>query len=332
MALPFIVNTMDPRFPVLTMLAAACLAVSTIDSRAAPVNNPAATTAAAFNPESVPVTSRSLPAFPYVDWPEKLKPSLRKATQEDFDRAWFVAGAAPYSVEGRVDRRRFSPSQAKMSGLEIARNYEAALKELGAVRVDTMHPLDKNFPAENSSARNRFVKEKLRIYGDGIRYSTYLIRTTDKRIWIGVGVSRQIVQITTVEEKNMERSVALTKANEMKAALDKAGFIALYIHFDTDKAALRDDGKPAVNEIAKLLKDNPGLKISVEGHTDDSGDAKRNKVLSEQRASTIVAALKSSGIDAGRLKSAGFGSARPVADNRTEEGRARNRRVELVKT
>ncbi len=129
----------------------------------------------------------------------------------------------------------------------------------------------------------------------------------------------------------MEQAVGFTRADEMKAALEQQGFIALYINFDTDKAELRDDGKPAVEEIAKLLKANPGLKVSVEGHTDDSGDARRNKALSEQRAATIVTALKSSGIEAARLKSAGFGAARPVADNRTEQGRASNRRVELVK-
>lgn len=277
------------------------------------------------------MTRKALPAFPYLDWPGNLPENVRRAKQRDFDRAWFVAGAAPHAAEGRVDRRRYQLHSAKMSKFEATRNYEMALKELGAVRVDAMRPWNKEFPAKDSSARNSFVRHQLDLYGNGLDYSTYVIRTPDKRVWIGLGITERSVSITTLEEQEMERSVALTRADDMKTALDKQGFVALYINFDTDQTTLRADGKPAVDEIARLLKNNPGLKLSVEGHTDNSGDAKRNKVLSEGRAATIVTALKTAGIAAGRLKSAGFGADKPVADNRTEEGRASNRRVELVK-
>ncbi len=310
----------------------ATLAVCIADSHGAEPAAAAVTAAAAFDPDSVPVSTRPLPAFPYLDWPSKVAPGDRHSKQKDFDRAWFVAGAAPHAAEGRVDRRHYSLRRAGMSRLEAARNYEIALKELGAVRVDTMHPSNKNFPAKNAAARHAFVTNKLGLNGNGITYATYLVRTAEKRVWIGLGITDTKVNITTLEEKKMDRSVALTKADEMKAALDKQGFIALYINFDTDKATLRDDGKPTVDEIARLLKDDRGLKISIEGHTDNSGDARRNKILSEQRAAAIVTALKASGIDAARLKSAGFGADKPIADNRTEQGRASNRRVELVKS
>jgi outer membrane protein OmpA-like peptidoglycan-associated protein len=83
--------------------------------------------------------------------------------------------------------------------------------------------------------------------------------------------------------------------------------------------------------IATLLKSNPTLKLGVEGHTDNVGDAASNKKLSEARAKSVTAAIVASGVDAARLSAAGFGQEKPVADNRTEEGRAKNRRVELVK-
>jgi outer membrane protein OmpA-like peptidoglycan-associated protein len=123
----------------------------------------------------------------------------------------------------------------------------------------------------------------------------------------------------------------VVSANELLQELNKNGFVALYINFDTGKAELKQDGVAAVKEIATLMKSNPTLKLSVEGHTDNVGDAGSNKKLAEARAKSVTAAIVASGIEAARLSAAGFGQDKPVADNRTEEGRAKNRRVELVK-
>jgi outer membrane protein OmpA-like peptidoglycan-associated protein len=117
----------------------------------------------------------------------------------------------------------------------------------------------------------------------------------------------------------------------MLAALDKQGFIALDIHFDTAKAVIKPESQPTVDQIVALLKSNPKLKISVEGHTDNVGTLQSNQVLSEARAAAVVEAIVKQGVDRARLASAGFGQSTPVADNRTEEGRAKNRRVELVR-
>jgi len=86
-----------------------------------------------------------------------------------------------------------------------------------------------------------------------------------------------------------------------------------------------------VEQIVDLMKSNPGLKINVEGHTDNVGEPAANKKLSEQRAAAVVSAIVKSGVDKARLGYAGYGQERPVGDNRTEDGRAANRRVELVK-
>ncbi len=117
----------------------------------------------------------------------------------------------------------------------------------------------------------------------------------------------------------------------MKAALDKDGHIALDVHFDFNKATLRPDAKPIIDQVVALMKNNPGLKIEIDGHTDNIGSHDYNVKLSQERAAAVVAAVVAGGIDAGRFKSAGFGPDKPVADNTKEEGRAKNRRVELVK-
>jgi OOP family OmpA-OmpF porin len=86
-----------------------------------------------------------------------------------------------------------------------------------------------------------------------------------------------------------------------------------------------------VREIVAMLKAAPTLRLSIEGHTDNVGTPAANKVLAENRAKSVMKAIVENGIPAGRLTAVGFGQEVPVADNRTEEGRAKNRRVELVK-
>jgi len=128
-----------------------------------------------------------------------------------------------------------------------------------------------------------------------------------------------------------ELELTVTTADGMMNALNQDGHVALQINFDTGKATIRPDSQPIVDQIVALLQDNPKLKLSVEGYTDNVGDPKADKTLSEARAKAVVAAVVAKGIVAGRLTASGFGQEKPVADNTTEPGRAKNRRVELVK-
>jgi outer membrane protein OmpA-like peptidoglycan-associated protein len=101
-------------------------------------------------------------------------------------------------------------------------------------------------------------------------------------------------------------------------------------NFDFDKATLRPSGKEKLDEALKTLNQYPDMKISVEGHTDSVGSDAYNQRLSERRAATVVSYLESKGIASSRLTSRGFGESKPIADNKTAEGRAENRRVELI--
>jgi outer membrane protein OmpA-like peptidoglycan-associated protein len=120
-------------------------------------------------------------------------------------------------------------------------------------------------------------------------------------------------------------------AESLKAELEKNGHVALYINFDFNKATLRPDAKPIIAQVLKLLQDNPDLKLSLEGHTDNVGSHDYNVKLSQMRAAAVVSSLVTAHIAPGRLSSGGSGPDRPIADNDTEKGRAKNRRVELVK-
>lgn len=108
-------------------------------------------------------------------------------------------------------------------------------------------------------------------------------------------------------------------------------FITYGITFDVGKSVIKPESMGEINRIVKLMTENPDLKFSVEGHTDSTGNAANNQTLSEARSKAIVDKLVEMGIAADRLASAGKGQANPIADNATDEGRAKNRRVEFVK-
>jgi OmpA-OmpF porin, OOP family len=136
---------------------------------------------------------------------------------------------------------------------------------------------------------------------------------------------------TIVHLKEMQQEVvadAATMDNEIK----QSGHVAVYgIHFNTGKADILPDSESTLNEIVKLMQQDAALKVRVEGHTDNQGNASANQALSEKRAQSVVAWLTAHGVAAARLTAKGFGQTKPVADNSTEEGRAKNRRVELAK-
>lgn len=121
-------------------------------------------------------------------------------------------------------------------------------------------------------------------------------------------------------------------AEELQAALDNDGRVAVYgINFDIDKDTLKPGAEEIIVEIVKLLKNNENLKLEIQGHTDNTGSAEHNLNLSDRRAATVKQFLVLYGIDESRLTTKGYGMANPIADNGTQEGRAKNRRVELVK-
>ncbi len=145
--------------------------------------------------------------------------------------------------------------------------------------------------------------------------------------------NRTAVLVVAVSPKARERKMVTVSSDEMAKALAATGNIALYgIQFDTNKSSLKPASVDTIAQIAKLLQSQPALKLDVVGHTDNVGDAAANLKLSQRRAdAAVVSLLEDHGIDEARLSARGEGMGKPLADNATEAGRAKNRRVELVK-
>ncbi len=142
-----------------------------------------------------------------------------------------------------------------------------------------------------------------------------------------------IVLVDVVASKPLENKMVEVKATDMADALASKGSIDLYgIYFDTDKTDIKPESAKTLEQIAELLKIDRSLKLEVAGHTDNTGTKEHNQSLSQGRAQAVVDALvKNYGIDAQRLQAKGYGDTKPVADNGSDAGRAKNRRVELRK-
>lgn len=191
------------------------------------------------------------------------------------------------------------------SALQIYRNFENAFKQSKAILVSK-------------------VIEPGNSYGFiTVKYVKGNIET-----WVNFHASDNEYEIHFVEREAMTQVI---QANVMLDALNKDGFIALDILFDTGKSTIKQESMPIIDQIYDLLNSNPSLNVSIEGHTDNVGTPSSNKTLSDARAKAVVEAIAAKGIAKIRMSSIGWGQEKPVADNRTEEGRAKNRRVEIVK-
>ncbi|MCU6434416.1 OmpA family protein [Undibacterium sp. Jales W-56] len=295
-----------------------------------------------FDLQSVPRTTAALPAFPYVDYPAKLDESYHhNVTDTQFDKAYIIAGNEMRAVEGRVSLRTFPHNTLNMSALASQRNYEDMIKSIGGVKVNKFQPSDDAFVKQQGGDIEAVFK-KLRLgyagtnfQGGGVTsYDVYLIRTDKTSIWIAVATFDDGINtsLLVIEEKALEQNVGLIKADTMASSLQQQGHIALYLSFDTDSDVIRPDSAPVVDEIVKLLRADSTLKLKVQGHTDNVGDAAHNKTLSLARAQSVVKAITAQKIEESRLTAAGMGAEHPLTDNSTENGRAKNRRVELVKS
>jgi OOP family OmpA-OmpF porin len=232
----------------------------------------------------------------------------------EFDAYNFFNGKSCITVEGKKLKRIYTVKEdaQKSSVIQVMRNYSNAIKSMGGTVIYEGMP--QNADCAENNGLNMVVGKA--------------VKGADE-LWVEVvTLGGDDYYLTVVIKELMKQDVT---ASSMFEALNRDGHIALYINFDTGKSIIRDESKPVIDQIVQMMKSNPDLKIGVEGHTDNVGTPASNKTLSEARAKSIVSAITVQGITADRLSPAGFGQDKPIADNNTEEGRAQNRRVELVK-
>ena len=223
--------------------------------------------------------------------------------EKNFNSFEFLLKEGRQTLEG--DRTKIEyyvrEGSPQPSYLQIRRNYGNAIKNIGgAVLLD-----------------------------DG-RRGTFKVTKGGKETWIAVEAFNEgrNYEVVIIEIAPMAQEVT---ADAMYSALKKDGFIALYINFDTGKSNIKPESLAIIGQIAALLQAHPELKVSIEGHTDNVGTPQSNKVLSTQRAKSVLNAVAQKGIAVARLTALGWGQEKPIADNRSEEGKAKNRRVEIVK-
>ena len=228
--------------------------------------------------------------------------------EQEFNAYNFVVGQGKTEpVEGRYWKISYYPQAAlksKPSEIQILRNFENAVTKLGGTAL---------FKEK--------TRETLRLAKDG------------KEVWVEVSAEfTGKYGLIIVEKKAMAQDI-VANADAFSNDLKATGHSAVYgIYFDTGKFDLKPESKQAMGEIAKLLKNEAGLKLYIVGHTDNVGTLEANIALSQQRANAVVQSLiRDHGISAARLKAFGNGPCAPVSTNDTEAGRAKNRRVEIVK-
>lgn len=205
----------------------------------------------------------------------------------------------------------FDSGEKEKSPFQVIKNYENAVKKNGGEMI-----------YKNTNALDADLE------------ATFHLVSKDKEYWVKIssfGGTANSVEHYTLYVLEMEPMKQEIQASDMLKALKKEGFIALYINFETGKSDIKIESQPIIDQIVKMLKQSNDLKISIEGHTDNVGSDKSNQILSENRAKSVMNAIISQGVNKSRLTFKGWGAFKPIADNRTEEGKAKNRRVEIVK-
>ncbi len=232
-------------------------------------------------------------------------------------------------VEGKVTRIVYR-NPADRSTLEIFRNYRSALEAADMEPLFTCE-MDACGPAYARSAWGRYNGLFVAADGDP-RYIAGVVRTRTGTAYVALLVGRARTQLDVVEVRAMEGDMVVADAAALKSGLERDGRVSVYgIFFDTDRAEVKPESRPALEAIAEVLRDSPQLRLFVVGHTDMTGDLAHNQQLSEARARAVVSALvEQFGVASARLDGYGVGPLSPAATNDTEEGRRLNRRVELV--
>lgn len=235
--------------------------------------------------------------------------------------------------EGRVTRIAYRTGPGP-SILEVSRNFETQLAKAG---FETLLACDVDDCGGIPFSEALDLLPIPAMWVDGFAYRYYAGRKAGENgaeTYATVLVSQNNDAITANLVVTEVGAIAdkMVDASAMAKGLGDAGHIALYgIYFDTDKAVLKPESKPTLDEIAKLLTSQPDLKVIIVGHTDSQGSFDHNMDLSKRRAVAVAADLaKSYGIEPARLQTAGVGYLAPVGSNATDAGRALNRRVELV--
>lgn len=289
---------------------------------------------------TVPESTVDMGAYPYFKAPETMRVDGNEKNAKvgvseviDFNQLISYMGDSFYAADGKVTKISYDMSEQGKSFNQYLfdKSVDPYILSLGAKLL---------FKGQIPNAKLKELNktDDLTVYkfmigdpwnSDPVR--VYALKQKDKRMMIQVYSNSATGKLGFVELKEFKQTIQKYSADTMKKEIDATGKAIVNINFDTDKATLKADGQEVVNQIVALLKGAPVLKLSIEGHTDNTGSAERNKALSVERSNAVMLALVNTGISKDNLKAAGFGADKPLVANDSEENKAKNRRVELVK-
>lgn len=235
------------------------------------------------------------------------------------------------TLEGKVTRI-FYKNPPERSVLELYRNYETALKKEG---VEVLYECNQKKMECVDGYVGAHLRQQFNIASIGNKDGRYMfakLEQDDQTAYLMLAVGAANTDVHVVEMKKMDTGMVSINVEMLAEGLDKKGFVVVEgIYFDTDKTDLKPESKPALEQVAELLKQRADLKLYVVGHTDMQGSLTHNMTLSAGRAKTVVTTLVSDySIAADRLEGHGVGPLAPVATNKDDGGKAKNRRVVLV--
>lgn len=285
-----------------------------------------------FKLEDVAVSDANLGRFPYFSAPEGTEYINGGGKQVKFDLSQIAIDGKLVPVEGPW----FGAYVQSTRGSEWAqrfvdKSYEDIITSLGGVKIFQGSVLKPEATRLNEAKQLDKAEGNFDYWNDD-PIQTYVIRKANgAAVYVQVQTNSAGGRIQVAQQGEFKQTITLLKADDLKKSLDSGGKAVVHVQFDVDQAFVQPDGMQAVAEIASLLKADPKLRLSIEGHTDNSGSKEHNLPLSKNRAATVQQLLQLAGIETARLKTNGFGGEKPLVPNDSEGNKAQNRRVELVK-
>ncbi len=269
-----------------------------------------ATTAAitTFDINKIPVSNKEIGTFPYLSSPEGYEYKYQKS--KNYEEKYFCFND---SLVTKIRGKYFFSTIWKKANNRteyeksfVLNSYENAIKDLGGVQVyEGLY---------NEKAEALISKENPTYFEDlkndlSRKNKQFVLKTPNGIIWFELNIHDRDNEIffTVIQEEGFKQTISMLKAAEIKAQIEKTGKAVLYINFDTDKSSIKSDGLTAIKEIATMLENDKKLNLSIEGHTDNTGNLNHNKSLSIDRANEVLKTLLEMKIETSRLKATGYG-------------------------